>query len=338
VSKRNQLAAWAGRLGFLRILEAFTGGNCLLVLTHHRIGDGRLTEFDQGVYSATGEELEEEVGVLRRNFSVVSLEEAVDLVERKRPFRGAAILITFDDGYLDNYQIAFPILRSHGVQGTFFLVSSYIGQPIIPWWDRIAFWVRNASRTTLRLKYPEPAEIPLPAGRRNEAIARVLRLYKSPKTSDGDLFLEELETACAPTRPFPSGVRLFLNREEAREMIQGGMAVGSHTVNHRILSKLPREEQMTELRDSRAALSEKIGAPVDTLAYPVGGLAAFNETTMAVAREAGYRAAFSSFGGINHPAASDCFNVRRCLVDSGNPLARFRMQVAGAIATKGYWF
>lgn len=336
--KKNVCAELALRLGMVRIIETFAKRNCLMVLNYHRIGDKHLEAFDEAMYSATGEQFEVQVSYLRRKFTLVTLEEAVDLVTGSHKFHGTAVLITFDDGYLDNYLIAFPILRSLQIQGTFFLISSYLENPVIPWWDRIAYVVRGSKQKNLRLSYPESIEFTLEPGRRSNIVSSILELYKSPKTGNPQRFIEELEAACSPYEPWPARTRLFMNLDEAREMIRGGMAVGSHTKTHPILSQLTREEQITELAESRASLSSQLAIPIDTLAYPVGRQTAFNQTTRSVLRDTGYRAAFSFYGGLNQPGTTDCLDIKRFGIESDYPFARFRLQTAGAVASGGYWF
>jgi peptidoglycan/xylan/chitin deacetylase (PgdA/CDA1 family) len=337
LNKRDVCAQWACNLGLAGILESLPKRGCLMVLNYHRIGDSGSENFDDEVYSATAEGFEQQIAYLRRKFSVVTLDEAVALATAARPFCGTAILLTFDDGYIDNFRIAFPILRALNVQATFFLVSSYMHNPIIPWWDQIAYMVRNCPHQTLRLSYPETIEFPLPPGRRAQLISRILMLYKSPQTADTQRFIDELDRACSPYPSLPQGTRLFLNLDEAREMVRGGMAVGSHTVNHRVLAKLPREEQAGELSQSRSALTSALGVPIETLAYPVGLPTSFNEATRGALEESRYRAAFSFYGGLNWPNTTDRFDIKRIAVDD-RPFTRFRLRVASVAAANGYWF
>ena len=70
-------------------------------------------------------------------------------------------MITFDDGYLDNYEIAYPILRSHGAQGVFFLATGMVGSCEIPWWDRIAYLVKTARKRQFTLHYPADLAVDL---------------------------------------------------------------------------------------------------------------------------------------------------------------------------------
>jgi len=338
MNKRNVCARAAQMLGALLVLERLAQRNCLLVINYHRIGNAESTELDSGVFAATVEEFEAQVTYLRKRYAILTLGEAADLAGKCSDSRGTKILITFDDGYKDNYLIAFRILHSLGVPAAFFIVSSNLDNPLIPWWDRIAFWVRHSTQPTLRLSYPEAQDIPLVPGRRESVILRLLQLYKSPATADPERLLEGIKVACSPNAELPPAADLFVNCEEAREMIRGGMAIGSHTHTHRILAKLSRPEQWGEIAESKAILSRKLGTEVDTLAYPVGGPSSFSETTRSLLAEAGYRAAFSYYGGLNLPAATDRFDMKRVRLDAGTPLSRFRLQTALSVVTKGFWF
>jgi peptidoglycan/xylan/chitin deacetylase (PgdA/CDA1 family) len=72
--------------------------------------------------------------------------------------RDTRVLLTFDDGCRDNYDLAFPILRSHGVQGVFFLPTAFIGTDAIAWWDEIANLIQRA--TTVLFERPIRTQVP----------------------------------------------------------------------------------------------------------------------------------------------------------------------------------
>jgi peptidoglycan/xylan/chitin deacetylase (PgdA/CDA1 family) len=128
-----------------------------------------------------------------------------------------------------------------------------------------------------------------------------------------------------------------MNWEEVATMLRGGMAIGSHAHSHEILSRLPAEEQLSELTASKRILEERLGAPVYALSYPVGLPESFSSDTRAAAVAAGYRLAFSFYGGFNRFGAIDPFDFRR---QSGisRAIARFRLQTTLASVTGRYWF
>ena len=297
--KRELLAGCMRRSGVAFLLERLPRRDLLLVINHHRIGnDGG--KFGPSGFTASAEELDEQVAWLKRRLPVVGLDEAIDSVApggRKGP-RGCRVLITFDDGYRDNYETAFPILRSHGVPGAFFLVTGFTGGGQVPWWDRIAYLLHTAGKRQFTLRYPEPLEIDMDRDGGPRSLRRILDSYKRPANADGVRFLCELEEVSQGKLP-PASDRLFLNWDEAREMLRAGMGIGSHTHTHPVLSQLPPAAQRAELARSRQIVENELAIRCDTLAYPVGNRDSYTGETCAIARETGYRAAFSFHGGAN---------------------------------------
>jgi peptidoglycan/xylan/chitin deacetylase (PgdA/CDA1 family) len=324
--KRELLARglyWSGATFFLGQLPERSS---LLALNYHRIGNPDDDLFDPGVFAATGEQLSEQISYLKRHVSLVTLEEALAFVDGAihEQTRRCRVLMTFDDGYLDNYEVAFPILRSHGVQGVFFLVTSLVGSCYVPWWDHIAYLMKTALQRRFRLGYPADLIVDVDGNGMTKSLWDVLNLYKRPENTDPVRFIRELREEAKGNDP-PSTQRRFLNWDEAREMIGGGMAIGSHTHSHHVLSQLEPEQQRQELAQSRALLREKLGIEADALAYPVGGRASFSEETQQIAREVGYRAAFSFHGGINLPEMTRSYDVKRVGVDNQSR-PRFRVR------------
>ena len=206
--------------------------------------------------------------------------------------------ITFDDGYLDNYAQAFPVFKSHDATATFFLITTYVGTPTVPWWDEIAYLIRSTSAPSLKLTFPFPETIELDEDRET-SIRAVLRRFKLPENHDYDGFLSELRAQTYSSVPQPQ--RRFLSWDEAREMKAGGMEIGSHTRTHRLLSQLTPEEQFQELSESKAEMERELGGKVGSFAYPVGTRDAFTPVTEELARTAGYAMCFAFHGGINRP-------------------------------------
>src|SRR6185369_3692384 len=158
VSKRARAAAVAQRTGLLAMLERWPKRPGMLVVNHHRVTWPEQCPYDHGVIDSTPEQFERQILWLQRHFRMLTLEEAEEAACGERTIRDPAVLITFDDGYADNYEIAFPILKRLGVQGTFFLATSYVGGTRVPWWDSIACRVRRSPRETIRLRYPREVE------------------------------------------------------------------------------------------------------------------------------------------------------------------------------------
>lgn len=337
--KRELLSQALLRSGATLLLGQLPQRSLLLVLNYHRIGNRDDDPFDPEVFSTTGDQLSEQISYLKRNSSLVTLEEAVAFVngtiyEKSRRER-CRVLLTFDDGYLDNYEIAYPILRSQGAQGVFFLTTGLVGSCEVPWWDRIAYLMKTARRHRFCLRYPAELLVDIDRSGMAKSLRDVLNLYKSPENTDPARFIGEL-TEEVKGNDLPGTMRRFLNWDEAREMAGGGMAIGSHTESHHVLSQLGPDQQRQELAQSRALLKQQLGIEVDTLAYPVGAVTSFSDQTQQLAQEAGYRAAFSFYGGTNLPKKTQRYDIRRVAV-CGQSWSRFRVQATVCRLTGKFW-
>ncbi|WP_348266703.1 polysaccharide deacetylase family protein [Edaphobacter paludis] len=313
------LARTLQRLGILRALELWRSKPGILIVNHHRIGTPDETGFDRDLFSATADELDAQVQYFKQRAPIISGEELEDLVSGRTPLKRLYVAFTFDDGYLDNYTKAFDVFRSAGTTAAFFLVTDYVGTATVPWWDEIAYRVRNTRRTEINLEYPTPLKVPL-NGHREASIATVLQHYKRTDNICGEEFLAEIRRETECDLPLPK--RRFLNWDEAREMRDAGMAIGSHTRSHAILGRLSPELQKQELEDSKKEIEARLGSKVRGLAYPVGARNCFSHATEQIAMDAGYSMCFSAYGGMNDATHLNRSNLLRGTVPS-NP-ERFR--------------
>lgn len=314
-SKKEILARFASHTGVTRVLESLPGCASLLILNYHRVGDPRLTPYDPGTYSCSAEEFDWQVTWLKQRFPILNLHQAVDIVHGRATPAKTSILLTFDDGYRDNYDEAFPVLRKHGVSATFFLPTMFVGSYLLPWWDEIAFMVKSSRGTSLKLTYPHAEEFDLTNRDRATTVFEVLRFFMRASEVDTERFLHELEAATGVDRPGKDAQRCFMTWEEARKMQAAGMCFGSHTHTHEILGRLPYERQVEELRISRQILEKELDCEINTLAYPRGRMSSFSEQTFAALRETNYKTAFSFYSGLNKPGKINPFDVLREAVE-----------------------
>jgi Predicted xylanase/chitin deacetylase len=334
--ERERLARMMLKSGFASALSLLPAKDSLLVLTYHRVGDEVSDPWDPAIFSATGEEFDEQVSFLKRKRLLVTLDEALAFVDGTDKSHRCRVLITFDDGYLDNYSIAYPVLKSHGAQGVFFLCSNIVGSGHVPWWDHIAYLVKSGNKKKFSLTFPSPLEVDIEKNGLGESLRKILDLYKTPENIDLERFIRELKEA-VNGKDLPADTRRFLTWDEAREMLAGGMAIGAHTHTHPMLSKLTEEDQRKELGLSRTIISEKLGVKVDSFAYPFGSPTAFTKTTEKVAEETGFRGAFSYYGNMtNQRGAIDRFNLKRVTVGSQS-WTRMKVQTQVCRVSGTFW-
>ncbi len=296
----------------------------VVILNYHRIGDGRRSLFDRGLWSATREDFDAQVRWLKAEFDVISPR---DLPAVKR---GRHAMITFDDGYADNYTDAFSVLKANATPGTFFVATGFIDQPHLPWWDEIAWMVRTSKRSDIALPDYMPARVVLDEPEREQAVRTLLRIYKKLAGDRTAAYLNAVGEATGSGRASADVVdvrALWMNWDMLREMHAAGMTIGGHTVNHPVLSRLTRAEQEAEIVECDRRIRDELHAPMHAFAYPVGAPDAFNPATRECLRRVGVQAAFSYYGGYRRLTQCDDFDIPRIAVEQETTLADFKAAV-----------
>ncbi|MEM1440767.1 MAG: polysaccharide deacetylase family protein [Verrucomicrobiota bacterium] len=207
--------------------------------------------------------------------------------------RGTTCL-TFDDGYLDVFENALPILEKYEVPATVFVTTGNLGQPF--WWDRLASLVFGSKGTPETLLLEAAQYSPIHVGHLSpselyELLYPVLR-SASPERRDSifDILTPQLNGVALDAKQRAATAE-ELTRFSSHPLIN----LGAHTVTHSRLSSLGFYEQMLEISSSVKTLETIVGKRVDTLAYPFG-LADrdYNDHTLRASAELGIRYAFSA--------------------------------------------
>jgi peptidoglycan/xylan/chitin deacetylase (PgdA/CDA1 family) len=327
MSKRRRFAHllhWSGALKAILALRARASPPWLSVLTYHRFESPNGDEpFDDGVVDATIEDFDRQVACLKSHFTVVGIDELCAYATGT-PLPPNPVAITFDDGYLDGYEYALPILARHGCKAIFFVPTRFITERRMYWWDRAAYFLKATTESKIHLEYPNPMDIDL-SGDKLREIHRVFRVVKH-QSLDLERFLDELAVAARVPwsrdmeRQFAD--RLLMRWDHVRALRNAGMDVQSHTRTHRVLQTLPESELLDELRGSRIELEREIGGPVRSVAYPVGNPLGGSSPIRAALTAAGYELGFTNGTGPTPLWGElDPFNIRRQTVERGLPEA-----------------
>jgi len=219
--------------------------NGLYCFNYHRIGEASLTEYDPNVFSCDETNFAEHMEYIQQHFTVITLDDISIILDGKIRDKRYA-LITFDDGYIDNYSKAFPILLENKITATFFLATNFMNNAEIPWWDRIAYLVRHAQVDEIKLNN-WPDSITLSKEDVPTSIRKVLDVVKINNGSTIEEILIELEQKLQiPDSKLMDQEPLFMTWDMAREMSAAGMEFGSQTCSHRIMSHLSVEEHFTQ--------------------------------------------------------------------------------------------
>jgi len=241
--------------------------------------------------------LEKHLDWLGRTHRFVTLDELGEKIAAGEAFERQVAAVTFDDGYADVYENAFPLLRRKGIPAAVFVVTDLVGTAALPLHDRLYLLLRRLlARGEMgdgRLRsFLEAQGIPSASWRPIAADPHRALVFLLRRLPRGGLlrFVEDLEREV--------GVDLEARRElrpvtwsMLRAMQEGGFTVGSHTRSHALLTNESVDDVRDEAAGSRATLEQRLGHPVEHFAYPDGRCDA--RAVDAVA-EAGYRFAYTT--------------------------------------------
>lgn len=326
MSKRSILASALSSTGALSVLSRLVPWSGLLVLNYHRIGIPGNSMYDRGLWSAGADGFAEQLRYLKSQMDVISPRELPDALAQKRGRYG---MVTFDDGYRDNYELALPALEAEGVMAAFFVATGFIDQPSLPWWDEIAWMVRSCHHDTITMPGWLPAPIRTDEPDREAAVRALLGKFKLLPHAQTHDFLQALATATGSGRCSPESAQdLWMTWDMVRALRDAGMTIGGHTVSHPLLASLEPEGQRREIIQCCRRLESELGAPPTWFSYPVGRPSSFNATTRTFLREAGIRYAASYYGGYRTFSDWDDLDIRRVAVESEIDRSWFRSIVS----------
>ncbi|WOI38746.1 polysaccharide deacetylase family protein [Alteromonas sp. CI.11.F.A3] len=280
--------------------------NGLYCLNFHRIGLGADTPFDPCVFSCSSEELDKHLEFIKCHFTVITLAELESLVKSHSVPDKRYMCLTFDDGYIDNYTNALPILKKHNLKASFFIATGLIGSNTAPWWDKIAFLIKRYRPASLKLSGWKEG-ITSSACQVND-IREILTAVKSCKHSAASQ-IAELEAKFSHVSGYPDAE--FMHWEHLSSLLDEGMEIGAHSHNHDILTKLTDQELFYELSHSKALLEEKLACSVTAFSYPVGNKSTYNEKVIEGLRNTGYQIAFNFLPGVNASPAATPYDLHR---------------------------
>lgn len=254
----------------------------LLVLMYHRIlppGDQR-TRFEEPGMLVTPESFSMHLEILGRYFDFTSLSQWIENRSKGVQLAPMACAITFDDGWMDNYEFAYPLLKKHSVPATIFLVSDMIGTSRRFWPERLARLVVTTARKRSRYRH-------------HPALSWIRELSASNRAHDTDPTPEELSEVIARAKNTTDreiNDRLdFIERElgldgstartpallswtQVSEMMDSGLIEpGSHTCNHtRLNAGLARKLLENEIIQSKQTIEKQTGRPAGIFCFPNG--------------------------------------------------------------------
>ncbi len=287
--------------------------NKAVVLVYHRIAEPMS---DIWGIAVSPNNFESHLQILKSNYNVVPLNELVDNIYKKKIKRNT-VAITFDDGYVDNYLVAKPLLEKYNLPATFFIASGYLDNGREFWWDRLESLLLYTEKlpASLRIEinkqvfeFDLDGETQLTdnirlqhiAWNANEISPPTLRakmfyqIWESLKIASpveqADKLNELISWSGSIYKMNPNN--MCMSAKQLKALSENPLfTIGAHTVSHPALGSHPSDFQKQELSQNKLDLKEITGYDINLAAFPYGN---FNEETVRVLKELKFKAGFST--------------------------------------------
>ena len=327
LSFKKRLLSFAFQAGLMRAGRSFWA-NTLTVLNYHRIGDVTEKSFDtfKPNVSASPSEFTKQMDYVKRWFNAISIQDLVQWLDGGKKLPPHAALITFDDGYLDNFVSAYPILRERNLPAIIFLATGHIQQDTPFFWDLVAYCFHHTHRDGITL--PNGTQQHWGNNTEMETVSKNL-IEDLKKMKDDDKkewvsHLPEILNVSIPSGYFQS---LMMNWDQIRQMNSNGIDFGGHTINHPILTRIPLQQAKEEISGSGSRIAQETGKPVYSFAYPNGGRDDYSHEIETLTRDSGYRAAFTLLNGpeSHRSIKGNPFAIRRIFISHKHTMPDFAL-------------
>jgi peptidoglycan/xylan/chitin deacetylase (PgdA/CDA1 family) len=303
----------------------------LRALMYHRIGDpsGENAPLAPDLVSATPDDLALHVAELASRYTPVGADEVIAAVTERRPLPRGAVLFTFDDGYADFAEVAWPILKQRNVPAVLFVCSAFPDSPgRMFWWDQLWQGVSRTDRQ--RVEVPGLPALPLTTlAERRSASAQLAGWLKGFWPDERAARLDALLT---DLRVRPEWTPAVSGWDELRRLASDGVTIAAHSRTHALLNQVDDVTLHDEVVGCRDDLVREMGSSPPLFAYPNGN---FDPRLPRVLNEGGFQAAFTTVVGLNHLGRANPAFLRRD--DGRTPLKRLRLKLREPIARLRAW-
>jgi peptidoglycan/xylan/chitin deacetylase (PgdA/CDA1 family) len=279
-----------------------------VILRYHSISDGNTLICNSITVSL--ESFDKQAHYFSRNFNIIPMDNLIDCLRKKRQLPQNALILTFDDGYADNY-IAAKILHKYRLTGLFYITAGCIESEETFWIAEVRHLLGKTQRHQVSIALPHKTFTAAlhTVEDRARAIDELTYVLKTVDVRCREEIRSLLSTQLDDVSACPDD--LMLTWGHLKDMVAMGMEIGAHTMTHANLPSAKPDESWFEISESKSTLERRLGIKVSHFAYPNGGsIQHYNDRVKTQVKEAGFLSATTSLPGIAH-YNSDLFEIRR---------------------------
>lgn len=314
----------------------------LRVVTYHGVlPEGykiQNAELDGGLVSAGT--LHRQLRLLKSRYHVISPEEFFFWCSTRKPLPSCSVLLTCDDGLLNNLTDMLPVLQAEGLQCLFFVTgASLTDKRRMLWHEQLHLMLHIVHQRGTACVMDWVCESSISSSPRDQSSLwwSMVNSLSQIDAASRDEFLDTARVRLRLPEDWsqqwvndPVYCRRFftLTPAEIQQLVAAGMSIGAHTLSHPVLSQLPAQSAWLEIAESRRSLEDALHTPISAMAYPFGDGNSVSHREFEMAERSGYTCAFLNVEGA---IAEQCslFALPRVHVTATMSLAEFEAHVSG---------
>jgi len=289
----------------LRLAGNLHGRSAAILMYHSVLPDPSFQADSLGGIVHSESAFRVQMELLARDYHPISLDQTVKHLRNGEDFPRRSVVVTFDDGYADNYEVAMPILDQFAVPATFYVTVDCVENKRLPWPSRLRFAFRRTKQTSwtgsktesTTNSNPESWNLGSPLNREEAFLAACDSCCQLSGEAQEE-FIRRIEHELQASLPADSG-SLMMSYDQLRKLAGHGHIVGSHTMTHPNMAQLKADDAQRELAESKQRLESRLGAPIKHFSYPCPALEPhWSERTLEQCRVVGYETAVTTNSGL----------------------------------------
>ena len=281
--------------GVLRLVSP--GASAAILMYHSVMSDPAQHADSLGGIIHSQSEFRAQMELLARDYHPVSLDEVVHKLKTGGSLSKRSVVVTFDDGYTDNYEVAMPILNQLGIPATFYVTVDCVEKRKLPWPSRLRFAFRSTKVPAWTDPQARSWDLRTPESGEKAYLAACDDCCQLAGAAQEE-FVTRVENQLQSRVPDDLSA-LMMNYEQARRLAGNGHIVGSHTMTHPNMAHINERDAEVELGESKQRLEAELKMPVPHFSYPCPALTPhWSERTVSQSRAAGYGSAVTTNGGV----------------------------------------
>ena len=290
--------------------------NNLQILLYHGVTKEKTSSvFNYSKKHLEVEVFEAQIRNIKDKYNIISMDEVIKLKMAGRPWPEKSIAVTFDDGFMNNFTVALPILKKYEIPTTFYICSGMINTDMMFWVDQIEDCIARCPKKKIEimLKYKRSFDID-DDDRKIAAINEIKKFCKLANKDTKNKVVNDLiyATGISPSVQAWKDYTL-MGWDQVQEISNNELfIIGGHTLYHDILSSQPEKNMKLDIATTLSLIEYNTGIKTEHFSYPEGQKNHYNDAVIDALKDNGIKCCPSAIHGINSRKV-DLFHLRRMM-------------------------